>query len=107
MFYNVFNFSSGIISDVLRLLLLKGVFSMGDVTRKAMEERRQEIIDRLIVLDVYKKDDKHLFELTLTELDQAYKEVEKNSHPHGNLRSIKWSGRKKHAHNGTNLDEKW
>lgn len=77
---------------------------MGDILRNSVEERRQDIIDKLIVLDVYKKDDKHLFELTLMELDKAYKELEKNSHPHGNLRSIKWNGRKSRAHNRTNLD---
>lgn len=67
---------------------------MGDALRKPVEERRQEIIDKLIVLDVYKKDDKHLFELTLTELEKAYEELEKNSHPHGNFRSIKWREKK-------------
>lgn len=66
---------------------------VGDVFRKAVEDRRKRLIDTLIAFDVYKKDDKHLFELTLSELENEYRKFLKNCHPHGEYGSIQWMGK--------------
>ncbi len=63
---------------------------MGDVFRKAVEDSRKSLIEKLIAFNVYKKDDKHLFELTLSELENEYKKFLSKSHPHGDYGSIKW-----------------
>lgn len=67
---------------------------MGDYLRKAIESRRRKLIDKLIAFNVYKKDDKHLFELTLTELEKEYKKYFSQSHPHCDIGSIRWGYRK-------------
>ena len=41
--------------------------------REAVENRRNKLINKLIAFNVYKKGDKHLFELTLSELETEYK----------------------------------
>lgn len=46
---------------------------MGQFFRKAIENRKNILIDKLITFHIYKKDHKHLFELTLTELENEYK----------------------------------
>ncbi|MFH7819132.1 Fur-regulated basic protein FbpA [Neobacillus thermocopriae] len=46
---------------------------MGNILRKAVEQKRQKLIDLLIAHNVYKKVDKHLFELSLTELEHEYR----------------------------------
>jgi Fur-regulated basic protein A len=35
-------------------------------------------MDELIKVGVYKKEDKHLYELTLTDLEEEYKDLEEN-----------------------------
>ena len=62
---------------------------MGDILRKAVEKKRKKLIEKLIVFNVYKKEEKHLFELSLTELEEEYRKFISSSHPHGNLESIK------------------
>ena len=46
---------------------------MVEFFKSAIESKRAKIIDKLIALNVYKKEDKHLFELSLTELENEYK----------------------------------
>lgn len=46
---------------------------MVELFKSALESRRAKIIDKLIALNVYKKEDKHLFELSLIELENEYK----------------------------------
>ncbi|MCM2532353.1 Fur-regulated basic protein FbpA [Neobacillus pocheonensis] len=41
------------------------------------------LIDKLIAFHVYKKDDKHLFELTLSELENDYRKFLSKSPAHG------------------------
>ncbi|GGL65284.1 Fur-regulated basic protein FbpA [Sporolactobacillus putidus] len=55
---------------------------MNSVLRRTVEFRRQQLIDRLIALEVYKINGKHLFELTLTELEDKYQAVRSHSHSH-------------------------
>ena len=60
---------------------------MGDI-QSAVENRRKQIIDTLIAFNIYKKQDRHLFELSLTELENEYKSFHSQNHPHGDLGSI-------------------
>ncbi|MED3623540.1 Fur-regulated basic protein FbpA [Bacillus thermocopriae] len=62
---------------------------MGNILRKAVEQKRQKLIDLLIAHNVYKKVDKHLFELSLTELEHEYRRFKQTCHPHQNVGSIK------------------
>lgn len=64
---------------------------MGDLLRKAVDDRRKILIEKLITFRVYKKDDKQLFELSLTELENEYKAFRSYCHPHNDLYSIRWS----------------
>lgn len=48
---------------------------MSDALRHAVENRREQLIHALIEHEIYKKDGKHLFELTLSELEHEYRYV--------------------------------
>jgi hypothetical protein len=61
---------------------------MGEIFQKAIESRRKKLIDKLIAFNVYKKEDKHLYELSLTELEDEYRYFQNNSHPHSDFGSI-------------------
>ncbi len=63
---------------------------MGDILRRAVEEQRQRLIDQLVAFKVFKKEDKHLFELSLTELENEFRRFQLDSHPHDEYNSIKW-----------------
>ncbi|TWD96390.1 Fur-regulated basic protein A [Neobacillus bataviensis] len=45
---------------------------MENLLRKAVQTKRQFLINKLIQSGVYKKNNKHLYEWTLTELEQEY-----------------------------------
>jgi hypothetical protein len=62
---------------------------MGEIFRKSLEKRRKKLIDKLIAFDIYKTEDKHLFELSLTELEYEYKRFMIENHPHSDLGSIR------------------
>lgn len=51
---------------------------MTHVLRTAIQEKRQFLMEELLKLGVYKKDDKHLYELTLTDLEEVFKYMETN-----------------------------
>jgi hypothetical protein len=59
------------------------------ILRKAVEDRRKKLIEKLIAFKVYKKDDKQLLELSLTELENEYRRFQSHSHPHSDFGSIK------------------
>ncbi|WP_018660220.1 Fur-regulated basic protein FbpA [Heyndrickxia acidiproducens] len=67
---------------------------MNSLTEKALEKRRNELIDRLIAFHVYKKEGRHLFELTLPELEDEYKSIQTQVHPHSGWESLRWCRRK-------------
>ena len=67
---------------------------MGNILRKAVEYRRKKIIDKLIAFNIYKKEDKDLFKLSLTELENEFRRFQTQSHPHGEYGSIKWNSKK-------------
>lgn len=48
--------------------------------REAIENRKAFIIKQLILRGIYKKDDKQLYELTLSELEIEYKYLMKQKH---------------------------
>ncbi|MGG0414106.1 Fur-regulated basic protein FbpA [Peribacillus simplex] len=50
---------------------------MGILLRKAIEKKRNFLINELINKGVYKKNDIHLFELTLTDLENEYIKISK------------------------------
>ena len=54
------------------------------------EKRRQKLINKLIFFNVYKKDDKQLYELSVLKLDSDYKKFKSQYHPHGEFGSIQF-----------------
>lgn len=42
---------------------------MGNFLRYAVQLKKKEVINKLIKQGIYKKNDKHLYELTLSELE--------------------------------------
>ena len=72
----------------------KGVVGVGDVCRKTVEDKRKTLIDILTVFNEYKKDDKYLSEMTLTELQNEYKRFLSHSHPHGEFALLHWTSKK-------------
>jgi hypothetical protein len=48
---------------------------MKNLLRNAVQLRKQHLINKLIKSGIYKKNDKHLYELTLSELEDEYKYI--------------------------------
>lgn len=61
------------------------------ILREAVEKRRAELINKLIAFGVFKIKEKHLFEVSLSELEDEYKKLQADMHPHGQLGSIRCS----------------
>ena len=61
---------------------------------EAVENRRVELINKLIAFGVFKINEKHLFESSLGELEGEYNKFEEVQHPHSQLGSIRWSNKK-------------
>ncbi|NCU18566.1 Fur-regulated basic protein FbpA [Pallidibacillus pasinlerensis] len=61
---------------------------MTQTNRKTIAERKNKLINKLLAYNIYKKGDKHLYELSLFELEQEYKKLVNESHPHGEVKSI-------------------
>jgi hypothetical protein len=51
---------------------------MDNLLRKAAEEKRNFLINKLISRGAYKKNDTHLFELTLSDLEEEYNKMRNN-----------------------------
>jgi len=49
--------------------------NMGNLLQHAVQSKKKDLINKLIKLGIYKKNDKHLYELTLSELENEYKLV--------------------------------
>ncbi len=56
--------------------------------------QKKENLSSLIAFNIYKKEDKQLFELTLTELEHEYRRFQAQCHPHDDIGSIQWSFKK-------------
>jgi hypothetical protein len=63
---------------------------MGEILRKAVENRRAELISKLLYFRIFKKEDYHLYELTLSDLEQEYNKYDHYLHPHDDMESIQW-----------------
>jgi hypothetical protein len=63
---------------------------MGKLSREAVEIRRNQLISKLLEFERYKLDEKHLYELTLTELEYIYFTFQSEVHPHIGMDSIVW-----------------
>jgi hypothetical protein len=61
------------VDNWVELRKLLGVIRVGYNLRKAVENKRKRLIEKLIAYSVYKKEDKDLFELTLTELENEFR----------------------------------
>jgi hypothetical protein len=51
---------------------------MENLLRKALEKRKHFLINKLISAGMYKKNDTHLFELNLTDLEEEYSKIKDN-----------------------------
>jgi hypothetical protein len=49
---------------------------MKNILRNAVQQRRQLLIDKLLKIGVFKKEDRHLYEWTLSDLEEEYKYLE-------------------------------
>ena len=67
---------------------------MKEKARKGEEKRKECLINKLLALKVYKKDDKHLYGLSLKELEQEFKKRVDTNHPHSEMGSIHWVNKK-------------
>lgn len=56
-------------------VLTGGVYKMENLLGKTIESKRNYLINKLINAGIYKKKDSHLFELTLTDLEEEYKKM--------------------------------
>jgi len=73
---------------------------VGNILREAVESKRKKLIEKLIAFNVYKKEDKHLFEFSLTELEDEYRRFQSLSHPHSDFGSIQLINKKSKRHIG-------
>jgi len=51
---------------------------MGNLIRYGVQLKKKNLINKLIKLGIYKKNNKHLYELTLSELEIEYKNMNTN-----------------------------
>ncbi|MFP7296637.1 Fur-regulated basic protein FbpA [Neobacillus niacini] len=51
---------------------------MKNILRTAVQQRRQFLIDKLLKIGVFKKEDRHLYEWTLNDLEREYEYLETN-----------------------------
>lgn len=58
---------------------------MKNILRTAVQQRRQFLIDKLLKVGVFKKEDRHLYEWTLSDLEEEYKYNETSSLAKGKL----------------------
>ncbi|MFC4798395.1 Fur-regulated basic protein FbpA [Neobacillus sp. GCM10023253] len=52
------------------------------------EKKRQKLINKLIFLNVYNKEDQNLYGMTLRKLESEYRRYKLVNHPHGEFGSI-------------------
>lgn len=53
---------------------------MKNILRTAVQQRRQFLIEKLLKIGVFKKEDKHLYEWTLSDLETEYQYLETNGY---------------------------
>jgi hypothetical protein len=58
---------------------------MKNILRTAVQQRRQFLIDKLLKVGVFKKEDRHLYEWTLSDLEEEYRYIETSSIAKGKM----------------------
>ncbi|MFA9559753.1 Fur-regulated basic protein FbpA [Evansella sp. AB-rgal1] len=53
---------------------------MSKFIQDAIKMKRKYLINKLLNLGIYKKGDQHLYELTLTQLEEEFRILEKKKH---------------------------
>ncbi len=56
--------------------------------RHDKEKKRQKLINKLIFLNVYNKEDQQLYQMPLSKLEYEYRRFQLQNHPHGEFGSI-------------------
>lgn len=59
--------------------------------KDSVEKKRQKLINKLIFFNIYNKEDKRLYELSLAKLEREYRRFKLQNHPHGEFGSIQWT----------------
>lgn len=72
---------------------------MGNIMRKTTEVSKDELINKLLNHDRFKSEGKHLYELTISELEYMYFKLQSDVHPHGGTDSIVWKNFSKKKNN--------
>jgi hypothetical protein len=54
------------------------------------ERKREKLINKLIFLNLYNKEDQQLYKLSLSKLQYEYRKFKLQGHPHGEFDSIRW-----------------
>lgn len=52
---------------------------MNNTLRYAVQVKKEKLINKMIQSGIYKKNNKHLYELTLTDLEEEYKNMERDT----------------------------
>jgi|GEM_PF-1222634 len=63
--------------------------------QEAMESRKEELMHKLILFNVFKVKQQQLFELSLDQLEQAYETITGAAHPHSGIDAIQWTNNSK------------
>lgn len=71
----------------------KGEICLGKWLRHAVEKRRRELICRLQPYFICQKEEHELDTLSLSELEEEFRRLKKELHPHSELNSIHWSNK--------------
>jgi hypothetical protein len=66
---------------------------LGKWLRHAVEKRRRELICRLQPYFICQKEEHELDTLSLSELEEEFRRLKKELHPHSELNSIHWSNK--------------
>jgi Fur-regulated basic protein A len=62
---------------------------MENLLRNAVEQRKKTLINILLTFKIFDSEDQ-ISKLSLTELENEYKRLKSNSHPHSDTGSIQW-----------------
>jgi hypothetical protein len=54
------------------------------------EKKRQKLINKLVFLNVYNREDQRLYDWPISKLEYEYRRFKLQNHPHGEFGSIKW-----------------
>ena len=70
----------------------KGEDFMENILRNAVEQRRKTLINILLTFKIFDSEEQ-LLKLSLTELENEYKRLKSNCHPHSDTGSIHWKNK--------------